>query len=288
MNRFEKQLDDLINKRNITNSKAAKLCKIDATLLRRYRKGERVPRDNKVLQKFYEGLNLSEKEKDDLAYAFMITKSPANILDVSMDELLTIIGEKVDGSDSSVWPVKEYICQDYDRDIYENQQMIELNQLEDIQNALAYVGHYAKINNDKIYILSQALREKDKFVPAVRFRMPDLQDTEQVIVINQRMDKYDLLTLYTYHSGICNQDREHSFYVYRTHGTIQISDSWLFFSDKFVLEFQIYSDSISGYLSVDSNIIEYHKEIYRRYRENSMEYENSIKDVFLQLIQKVR
>ncbi|MDO4976312.1 MAG: hypothetical protein Q4E53_03530 [Eubacteriales bacterium] len=285
MNRFAKELDNIIKKRQISNLKAGKLINIDPSLLRRYRKGERIPRSDSIVDQVNEGLSLSLTEQSSLAYALTITRNPINYQNVTTEEILGILEQ---GTDSSILAIEEYVCQDNDFSRSEDQKMVGLNDINQIQNALSYIGRFAKENNLKVYVLSELLRKKEKLSPVISFKVPDLQETEQVIVINHYMDQYHLLVSYIQHSGISNDRKKHSYHIYRTNTSIKLSDSWLLLSDEFVLKYDIYADTVSGYLSFDPNVIQHHKNIYDRYRQKSKKQEGNVKNIFSNLIRKAR
>ena len=277
MNPFAEELDRIIKRRQLSNVKAAKLVNLDPSLLRRYRKGERVPRNETILQQVNEGLDLSTTEQYDLSYAFKLTKNSIGEHEIRLDDISAIVNEKIDIPNSSIVSIEEHVCEDQDFSRFENQKMISIHNIEEIQRALSYVGAFAEETNARLYVLSELLRKKEKQSPVIRFAVPGIRDTEQVIIINRFWDNYDLLVSYIQHTGISNEGRNHSIYLYRTNGSINISDSWMYLSERFVLKYEIYEDSVSGFLSFDANIIQYHKELYEKYRSNSRKYDGNIK-----------
>lgn len=277
MNPFAKELDLIIKRRQLANTKAGKLCNIDPSLLRRYRKGERIPRNDSILQKLNDGLDLSITEQNDLSYAYKVTKNAIEEEKINLDDISEIVNKKIDISDSSLISIVERVCEDTDFSRFEDKKMISIQNIEEIQSALSYVGAFAEETNSRVYVLSELLRKKEKQSPVIRFTVPGIRDTEQVIITNQFMDNYDLLISYIQHKGICNEGRKHDIYTYKTNGSINICDSWMYLSEQFVLKFEVYRDSVSGFLSFDTNVIQYYRDIYEKYRSNSRKYDGNQK-----------
>ena len=74
MQKFSEYLNDYILKENISFRKAAELCDVDRTLLRRYTTGERIPRNLDRVLKIAQGLSMSRDEEKKICLSYKISQ----------------------------------------------------------------------------------------------------------------------------------------------------------------------------------------------------------------------
>lgn len=74
MNKFAEQLKNYLEENKISYKRAAVLCDLDRSLLRRYADGSRSPRAMETVEKIADGLNMIQKEKEKLKDSFIRSK----------------------------------------------------------------------------------------------------------------------------------------------------------------------------------------------------------------------
>lgn len=74
MQKFAEYFDVYLHEHQIPYKRAAILCEIDRTLLRRYAKGTRIPKSEETVIKIAEGLSMKEEDKERLCMAYRRTR----------------------------------------------------------------------------------------------------------------------------------------------------------------------------------------------------------------------
>lgn len=291
MNVFATTLNDIISKRDISNNKAAKLCQIDTSLLRRYRNGERIPRNDKIFQKLKDGLHLTQEEYDRLCHFFHAIKNGTTNLyreDILISEQEKVISAIQDHSISQLLPyirVVMHECQNYHFTRRNIPVITRLQNTDQLAECLAYLAEDAKKNNETLHIFTfYSFFEKREFID--QYLLKNGVDTEQVILYSSPPNYNELICSFLQHVNFCTPGYAHRIYICQNLNTVLREHSAIVFTDHALIKCEHLGDSISGIMTCDPQIISYYKNRYENYVQESVCEGDDIYKVFLKYLRK--
>ncbi|MDO4200330.1 MAG: hypothetical protein Q4D57_06245 [Clostridia bacterium] len=155
MNIFAQELDKIILKKMISNNKAAKESGIDSSLLRRYRKGERIPRSNEIIDKLQLGLHLTEEEKEQLETALWSLKNPNHLAKEKNAEFNKTMENRFHEHNYALPDFATvYRCDHCDFEPDSTKKMYPINSAEDLERYLCYINEHLKRYQEELFTIS--------------------------------------------------------------------------------------------------------------------------------------
>lgn len=247
MNEFANKLDKMLSALSITNAAAARQSNIDPTLLRRYRTGDRFPRNKSVIDKIVNGLGLSENVRKEIEEAYDFAKSS------------TKKEKKRSSSSHSSKPTLTIIRCDQKLDLDDKVMHSITNQTEFI-NYLSYLNQ----TSNKVYILSNKdVQSKQN----IQYYLPSIHNGEYLICAKgfSLNNQQNLVLPVKFDSANVKQMA----YVYPEECELYYNSLYVFSNQSFI-KYTQYDNECSGFFSQNSDMISYYKDIFEKYKEMSV------------------